>query len=540
MGIVQRIRSMIRPGGEVVRALPAPVAVETQIVYEMRYEDSTLQRTFEAALPSMIAPDLSRYDPEFDNEIASDLALLRAQARDLKKNSDYARKANQKLKEGVVFEGIWPKFRYKKASGEIDKDINDQMKRAFKRWARKGSCEVTGTMSWVDTLNAAIDALMYDGDFFVIKVYGKTSKNRFGFSLQLIEASDIDEGLTAEYSDGRMIVMGIEKDGYGRPLAYFKKTLPQDPGAIQIRGRAYIRIPADRVIAVFVREGARQTRGVPIVRSPHIRNLGIYVGATLGTAIHAASSMLFYVKQPQAPNPLQQGATDATGKQKSDPTAGLKKGPDGKFLRSVSPGSAEVVPQGWDVKSIKFDQPNDQFDPFIKSQLRGFAGGVGVNYNSVAQDLEGVNYSSLRHATLEERDHFRAMQRLLIEHFCQPVFEEWLRIAALNKMIPIPIALIEDYDEIGWVTRSYPWVDPLKDAEAAEKWVKLGTESKTQILAEKGVSYEEFLEEVAYERDLEDRYGIRFSDRSDEITANKNVRPKAAGTAPDDAADDEL
>ncbi len=538
MGIIQRIRAAIRPKRSDQLALPSDFR-EGQ-GYEIRFSESTLARSFEAAMPSQIAADYSRYDPEFDNEIAADIEMLRAQARDLKKNNDFARKAAWKLKEGIVYEGIWPKFRFKKPSGEINKDLNEEMKRSFKRWARLGTCEVTGTMSWVDVLNSAIDSLIFDGDFFAVKIYEKTTRNPWGFSLQVLEASDIDETLAGDLPNGRRVVMGVEKDQYGRPIAYYRKANTADPGMTQIRGKAYIRIPAERMIHVFLRESSRQTRGVPWIRSPHLRNLGMYVGATLGTAIHAAASMLFYVRQPQAPNPLQQGATDATGKQKGDPTQGMKKGPDGKFLRSLSPGSAEIVPQGWDVKSVKFDQPSEQFDPFVKSQLRGFAGGVGVNYNSIAQDMEGVSYSSLRHATLEERDHFKVVQRLLIDHLCQEVYRDWLKVSSLQKAIPIPIATVDQYDEIDWVTRSFPWVDPLKDAEAFEKWMKMGTETKSRILGERGIGYEEFLEEVAYERSLEDKYGIKFSDRLDEMKAEGQAKVKKNDVKAPTSNDDEI
>jgi hypothetical protein len=43
--------------------------------------------------------------------------------------------------------------------------------------------------------------------------------------------------------------------------------------------------------------------------------------------------------------------------------------------------------------------------------------------------MEGVNYSSARIAELDERDTWRGMQQFWIEHFCQPIYEDWLRMA---------------------------------------------------------------------------------------------------------------
>ncbi|MBK7121299.1 MAG: phage portal protein [Comamonadaceae bacterium] len=62
----------------------------------------------------------------------------------------------------------------------------------------------------------------------------------------------------------------------------------------------------------------------------------------------------------------------------------------------------------------------------MKTRLRSIASGMGVTYHGLANDLEGVNFSSIRSGTLEERDAWMVLQDWFAEAFLRPVFGEWL------------------------------------------------------------------------------------------------------------------
>jgi capsid protein len=49
--------------------------------------------------------------------------------------------------------------------------------------------------------------------------------------------------------------------------------------------------------------------------------------------------------------------------------------------------------------------------------LRGAANGAGVSYNALANDLENVNYSSIRAGVQEDQAHWKTLQQFMITRF---------------------------------------------------------------------------------------------------------------------------
>ena len=62
------------------------------------------------------------------------------------------------------------------------------------------------------------------------------------------------------------------------------------------------------------------------------------------------------------------------------------------------------------------------FADFHASVLRSVASGLGISYVTLANNLEGISYSSIRQGATEERDNLRVIQRFLIQHLAEPVF----------------------------------------------------------------------------------------------------------------------
>ena len=69
----------------------------------------------------------------------------------------------------------------------------------------------------------------------------------------------------------------------------------------------------------------------------------------------------------------------------------------------------------------------------MKALLRFVSSSLGVSYNALASDLEGVNYSSMRSGLLIERDQWRMLQSLMKEQMLQPIFEDWISMVLLSR-----------------------------------------------------------------------------------------------------------
>jgi len=152
----------------------------------------------------------------------------------------------------------------------------------------------------------------------------------------------------------------------------------------------------------------------------------------------------------------------------------------------ASPGTIEELPMGVDFKSWDSDHPNAGYGDYVKSMLRGVATSLGISYNTLSSDLEGVNYSSIRAGLIEEREVWKSLQRYLIEHFCEPVFSDWLMIELLSGRLGLPFGKMWKFDVPEFQGRRWAWVDPKKDMEAAILAVRSGQKSLRQVISEQG------------------------------------------------------
>jgi lambda family phage portal protein len=122
--------------------------------------------------------------------------------------------------------------------------------------------------------------------------------------------------------------------------------------------------------------------------------------------------------------------------------------------------------------------------------------------------LEAVNYSSIRAGLLDERDAWRALQYWMIQHFCRPVFADWLWMALLSGEIALPAAKYEKFLAATFRPRGWSWVDPEKDADASQKAIAAALTTYTDVLADQGKDFEDTVAQLKYERDVVDKAGI--------------------------------
>ena len=135
-------------------------------------------------------------------------------------------------------------------------------------------------------------------------------------------------------------------------------------------------------------------------------------------------------------------------------------------------------------------------------------------YHSLANDLEGVSFSSIRSGTLEERDRWMADQQWFIDTFMEPVFRDWLQMALLMGAITmpngsaLPAAKIEKFSRHEWQARRWDWVDPKADTEANILKVKAGLMSPQDLAAAMGYDFEDTLAAIKAAQDLAASYGV--------------------------------
>lgn len=438
------------------------------------------RRGFDAARATRLLNDWVRSSKSIDEDIKSDLTVLRARSRDLCVNNDYGRRFMWLLKSNVIGPNgirLQPKVRTADG-GRPDTDANEKIKAAWDRWCRPENCTVTGKLSFKDVLDLFIQGLPRDGEILFRRT--PAFNNNFQFALQLFDPEYLDHN----YSDTRQrIKMGVQLNQWKAPIAYYVLKDHPGEGTFMTVGDKYERIPAADIIHEFVFDRVEQTRGFPwtVTALKRMHMLGHYEESELVAARVGAAKMGFFTRE------------DA-GYAYDDKDA------SGNLIDEVAPGQFKELPAGYGFQKFDIDHPNTAFDEFVKSILRGAASGLNVSYISLANDLKETSYASGRQGLLEERGFYMMLQGWLIEHVCQPVFDAWLPWAITSGQLRLPMRDVERWRAVMWQGRRWSWIDPKNDAQASETAVALGINSRTRIAAEHGADIDDIFEDLARER----------------------------------------
>jgi len=446
-------------------------------------------RTYQAASIGRLTADWNVQPTSADADIIPSLKLLRARSRDLCQNNDYAKRFMSMLKVNVVGpKGILLQNKARDKNGKYDVAANEKIETAWKKWGKKGTCTMCGGYSWTGLQQAIIEAVARDGEVLIQKVL----TGPYGFALHLIEIDHLDE----DYNIPReRIKGGVKRDKWGRPMSYF--LLSDHPGdnAGVVTRRNHVEISAEQIIHLFIKERPGQTRGVPWMVTPayRLKQLGGMEEAELVASRIAASKMGFFT------------SPDGAGFEEDD-----EESDTGALISEAEPGTFEQLPEGMDFTPWDPNHPNTAFESFSKSMLRGIASGLNVSYVGLANDLEGVSYSSIRTGELSDRDAWRLLQGWFIENLIDLVHGPWLPMALMSNMVDLPYRKKEKFNQPFWRPRGWHWVDPQKEITANVEAVKNGFKSLGDVVGEQGHDIDEVFDRLAREKELAKQYGLHL------------------------------
>jgi lambda family phage portal protein len=428
-----------------------------------------------------------------DQEMYNDFLRLRARAREMRRNHPLIRKYLKLLANNVVGPtGFKLRARVRNNDGQLATAFNKKIQAAWFEWCKDVS--VDGKHSLVSMLQFLVKSTAVDGEICVRKIRNFKA-NKFRFALQVLDPDLLDHMFfQAPGAQANEIRLGVEIDDYSRPLAYwFWDRHPTD--LLMSVPRKRIRIPADEIIHFFDPERANQSRGTTWLNSVMMpaKMLDGYVEAEVVAARIGASKMGFL---------QQKSAGD------SEPPISDAENPKAKIEMEASPGGFEELPPGYEMKEWNPEHPAVAFPNFLKAVQRWISAGLGVGYNTLADDLEGVNYSSIRAAMLVERDEWRSLQGRVITQILEPLYCEWLEFATLSGQLILDSRPLAAFYAVTFVPRGWDWVDPLKDVNASIAEIDNGLNSRARVCAEQGEDFEEIAEELAEEQEIIDELGL--------------------------------
>lgn len=453
-------------------------------------------------------------------ELYTGLAILRNRSRALCRDVVYAKRARAVVVNNVIGQGVGMQAQVMNNRQRLVDEVNDPIETAWEAWSQPDTCHTGGTLHFSDLERAAMSEVFTAGEVFI-----RVHRQAFGagsipLALELIESERIADDFEIKPPSGASVTMGIEHDAYGRPIAYYIHR--QHPSTLRLTpGRQMdeiLRVPAADIFHLKVTDRWPQVRGEPWLHAAitRLNQLGEFEEAAVVAARIGASKVGFFE------NPDGDLSALADGEQNGTPTA------------QVEAGEFTALPPGYKFSSWDPNYPNDVFDPFTRSILRGIAAGVGVSYESLSRDYSQSNYSSSRLALIDDRDLWRTLQQWWVRAFRQPLHEQWLRAAVLARAVPLDLVAYGSnparYQAVKFKPRGWSWVDPTKEVDAYKEAEKAGYITKSQIIANTGggVDLEDVLRERRRELDMLDAMDLETD------TTHAPAEPTTAPAPPDD------
>lgn len=447
-----------------------------------------LSRRYQAAKASRLQSDWVTAPTSENYELRQSLRVLRARAREQARNNGIFKHFLTKARTNVVGSGIGLQCRARFGNGSPNTRLNSRVEALFNEWARRENCSMSGKFGWTDAQRVFITRLLRDGEVLVQKV--SDPSNKFGFALHFIDADYLDESYSEIAPNGNRIIMSVEVDAWGRPVAYHLTTPSHElfQGSRQRRDRR--RVEASQFIHAFLlHDDPDAARGKTAFHTA-LRDAKDVEGYKVGVISSArAAAYSFGMLRP----PVDEGAQYDEG---AAPPVEI----------ALEPLTIQEIPPGYEFVQFDPKQPTQNHAQFYSSIMQDLAVSLDLHYFSLTGDLSAVNYSSARVGLLEERDVWRDLQDFVAENLCREVYRAWLSSAVLKGMVTTAEA--EAVREPSWRPRGWGWIDPLKEVNAKALALQNNLTTLTETLAEEGRDLEEHFQTIAAERRLAAQYGI--------------------------------
>ena len=410
-------------------------------------------------------------------EVGAAAGPVRHRAAYYARNNPWITNGVNAIVSGAVGAGIKPQ------SQHPDPAVRAALHARWQAWTDEADADAVTDAYGLQAL--AVRAMVETGECFAHLLVTPD-----GLRVRLLDADMVPMEETRELGDGRRVIQGVEFDADGASAAYrVHRTRPDVPSF----STDLARVPADQFAHLFAPLAPGQVRGMswlaPVLLRLH--ELDLYEDAQLVRQKVAALFAGFVVDPTGTAAGF--GGTTASG----------------VLTTGMEPGTLKVLPPGTDVR---FSEPAAIGDavPFVQLQLRSIAAGLGVPESLLTGDLSQANYSSLRAALVEFRTRLEQLQySVIVFQLCRPIWRAFIVAEVLAGRLA---GTLDELLAVEWITPAQPWVDPQKDAEAAQLALSAGLTSRRRVVASLGWDVEQLDAEIAADRAREKALGLTFAD----------------------------
>lgn len=458
-----------------------------------------LQRSYEGATTGRRSQGWKKSNADANAVNYSAIGPMRMVARSLVENNPYAESALSTIADHAVGWGISP----------------TEAPEIWKKWAETTACDADGRNDLYGLTKLVVRTAVESGECLVRK---RMRRPGDGFplpmQLQVLEPDYIDTLKDQiELPNGGRITQGVEFNAIGQRVAYW--LFREHPGSMTLRSTESQRIPAEGVLHVYRIKRAGQVRGVtwfaPVIL--RFKDFDDFEDATLMKQKIAACLAVLVTDADGAGAPLGVGEADSQ-------------------IDSLEPGMIRNIPPGQTVTVV--DPPNVRdYDAYTKNQLRAIATGLGVSYEDLTGDYTGMPFSAARMSRLRHQSRVEDWRwQMIVPQFLDPVWAWMVEVAGVMG-IKVP-------EQTEWNAPPLPFIDPAAEGQAIMKNVRSGIQTLKQAIRERGLNYEEHLDELAQDFKELDRRGLkldidpRFFTHQGQMQSAASVSEPAPTEVPED------
>jgi lambda family phage portal protein len=486
-----------------------------------RWQPFRLARAWKAAKQDRLTADWLSNGGDINQELKSQLSIIRMRAREQEQNSNLARSFLSLVETHVVGpDGFTLQVQGKLRGDKADTAGNRRVEREYRAWSRRGVCEVTGRYSRHAAERVSVRTTARDGECLIrLHDVQPSHRNPWGFVIELLDPARLDHMLNTDLKNGNRVRMGIELNPAGRAVAYWLKT-GERRGWVYIRDE-HERVPADDIIHWFEADRPEQLRGVSWLASAmlNIHQLSQYIETAIVAARYGASKMGWVVDKEGNGHAMDEAdEVDDSGDLIEEIEAG-----------TIGHLSGDKTFIGFDPK-----YPHENFEPFTKTLKKDMAMGIGASYHGLTGDLTDVNFSSIRSGTLEERERWKVKQDSFSGTVCERIYLRWLDNAVFHGRLGRVVSqeeLIDRYSEHRHQGRRWEWVDPFKDIKAVIEAINARLLSPQMAAAQLGRDVEDVLQQIAEFEAMAKEKGVS-------LAAPKQAAEAAPAKPQEEEADD--
>lgn len=449
-----------------------------------------------------------------DADVLPDLDVLRARSRDLARNHGIASGGIQTLVDNVVGTGLrlsaTPDYRALGQSKEWAEEWAGHVESLWRSWAETRECDAAGCLDFHGLTTQIFRGGMMNGEGLCLPLWLSDERSRFRTRLQVIEADRLSNPLSRmdgkKLASGAKLYGGIEQDAYGRPLAYWiRKTHPGERMGWFLPSDDWERIPAEtswgraRVLHVHDKERSGQSRGKPVMSAVAgmFKMLDQYQRTELQAAVvNALVAAVF--ETPLDP----QSVSELVGNDPRDTRFQEYMAIQRQMIAPLKGGAIITPPPGSKLSPFLPGRPSDSFAPFVEAVVRHIGTGLGLPLELLLKDFSKTNYSSARAALLEAWRFFLGRREWLSRYWCAPVYSLWLEEAVSLGLVDAPAFYEHRYAYVRckWIGPGRGWIDPVKEAQAAQLRIDSGLSTLERECAEQGLDWEEVMDQRERER----------------------------------------